>query len=74
MVFGFVKRSGGHAKIYSKSGEGTTVRLYLPRTAGLEPARPPGDEAPVELPHGAASRARDSKIVDLATRDRGRGG
>ncbi|MDX5364922.1 MAG: PAS domain S-box protein [Alphaproteobacteria bacterium] len=31
MVFGFVKQSGGHAKIYSEEGEGTTVRLYFPR-------------------------------------------
>jgi CheY-like chemotaxis protein len=31
MIFGFMKQSGGHAKIYSEVGEGTTVRLYLPR-------------------------------------------
>jgi PAS domain S-box-containing protein len=31
MVYGFTKQSGGHVKIYSEVGHGTTVRLYLPR-------------------------------------------
>ncbi|HLI11755.1 MAG TPA: CHASE3 domain-containing protein [Alphaproteobacteria bacterium] len=54
MIYGFAKQSGGHLKIYSEPGYGTTVKLYLPRVEGearggeaaarTAPPLPGGDE------------------------------
>ena len=47
MVFGFVKQSGGHVALYSEVGQGTTVRLYLPRADQGDQKEP---ETHVEAP------------------------
>lgn len=47
MVYGFAKQSGGHAKIYSEIGHGTTVKLYLPRVHESEDAVVERDERPI---------------------------
>ncbi len=47
MVYGFVKQSSGHIKIYSEEGHGTTIKLYLPR-AGAQPERATSGMAVIE--------------------------
>ena len=34
MIYGFARQSDGHVRIYSEVGQGTTVKLYLPRYRG----------------------------------------
>ncbi|MDO7835979.1 CHASE3 domain-containing protein [Sphingobium sp. HBC34] len=57
-VFGFVKQSRGHVKIYSEPGEGTVIKIYLPRYYGAETVQGYAAPATDSLP-----RARGEEII-----------
>jgi signal transduction histidine kinase len=63
MVYGFVKQSNGHIKIYSEEGHGTTVRIYLPpvleAAQSVEPESAPG----VERGHETVLVVEDDSLV-----------
>ncbi|MCW9035058.1 MAG: PAS-domain containing protein [Rhodospirillales bacterium] len=53
MVYGFTRRSGGHAEINSKLGEGTTVTLYLPRDKSQQEIYEVSAQTKNNIPHGS---------------------
>ncbi len=57
-VHGFVKQSGGHVKIYSEPGVGTTVKIYLPRHTGVEETTDVDAASPLTAP-----RALNDEII-----------
>jgi CheY-like chemotaxis protein len=69
MVYGFVKQSGGHVKIYSELGQGTTVKLYFPRTA-MTAASPDRIDAALPIRSGKETvlLVEDDPSVRLAVR------
>jgi len=60
MIYGFVKQSGGHVKLYSEEGQGTTIKIYLPRLLG-DGAMEQDDD--VAQPAAAASASRETILV-----------
>lgn len=68
MVYGFVKQSGGHVKLYSEPGVGTTVRLYLPECAIETPAElTPTAPAPRTKAGGTVLVVEDDRRVRRVT-------
>jgi CheY-like chemotaxis protein len=64
MVYGFVKQSNGHIKIYSEKGHGTTVKLYLPRSASFTPQEAGVTAAPpVDRGHEKVLIVEDDALV-----------
>jgi CheY-like chemotaxis protein len=69
MVYGFAKQSGGHLRIYSEVGHGTTIKLYLPRALQDAVAF---ETSVVETPRGQGETVlvvEDDKTVRLIIRE-----
>ncbi|NKJ49832.1 hybrid sensor histidine kinase/response regulator [Burkholderia sp. SG-MS1] len=59
MAYGFVRQSGGHIRLYSELGHGTTVKIYLPRSSGTV----------VEVTRAAAGPVRHGSETILVVED-----
>lgn len=69
-VYGFTKQSGGHVKIYSEVGVGTTIKIYLPRLVGAEEQAETGESAaasPAGLQEERILVVEDDEDVRLST-------
>lgn len=62
-VYGFVRQSGGHVRIYSEQGLGTTIKLYLPRHHG------PATVAPVAATHARSTPRSEKSETILIVED-----
>ncbi len=63
MVYGFVKQSGGHIRLISEVGQGTTVKLYLPRSTQAEERLVNLEALPVEGGSEMVLVAEDDEYV-----------
>jgi PAS domain S-box-containing protein len=63
MVYGFVKQSAGHIKIYSEEGHGTTIKMYLPPGTGAAVASETAFVSAVQGGHEKILVVEDDKLV-----------
>jgi CheY-like chemotaxis protein len=63
MVYGFVKQSGGHIKLYSEEGHGTTFKIYLPRAGDVAGVAEPEQVQSVEGGHETLLVVEDDPAV-----------
>jgi two-component system NtrC family sensor kinase len=69
MVYGFAKQSNGHVKIYSEVGEGTTIKMYFPRSADehvtpAAPSRPRREDVPRSTGNETVLLVEDDETVN----------
>jgi signal transduction histidine kinase/ActR/RegA family two-component response regulator len=69
MVYGFIKQSNGHIKIYSEVGHGTTIRLYLPRGEGGDAAARSAGADAMPRGHERILLVEDDDLVRAAVHD-----
>ncbi|MEX2129733.1 MAG: PAS domain-containing protein [Xanthobacteraceae bacterium] len=64
-IYGFIKQSGGHVKIYSEVGHGTVVRLYIPRADAPSIVPDLQSSTPEQLPRGSETilLVEDDRLV-----------
>ncbi|WP_209443219.1 hybrid sensor histidine kinase/response regulator [Falsiroseomonas frigidaquae] len=62
-VYGFARQSGGHAAIYSEPGQGSTVKLYLPRLRDAELPAAAGTQAQPAAPGTGLHTGRGAVVL-----------
>jgi PAS domain S-box-containing protein len=63
MVYGFIKQSAGHIKVYSEEGLGTTIRMYLPPGTGATALADTGSDGEIEGGHETILVVEDDRLV-----------
>ncbi|MBV8925950.1 MAG: PAS domain S-box protein [Bradyrhizobium sp.] len=63
MVYGFIKQSAGHIKVYSEEGQGTTIRMYLPPGTVAASLPEPASEAEHSGGHETILVVEDDRLV-----------